>query len=87
MGTQPTEERIALIIEAFERASRDDSPAPMPRSGGGDALDHLAEAIENLLKRSRDRASAFQSAQEAVLRLKAAGDPEAEASSPASGSS
>ncbi len=77
MGTQPTEERIALIIEAFERASRDDSPAPMPRSGGGDALDHLAEAIENLLKRSRDRASAFQSAQEAVLRLKAAGDAEA----------
>jgi two-component system cell cycle sensor histidine kinase/response regulator CckA len=60
--------RVAAITEAVHRASPMDPSAGIPRTGKGDPLDRLADAIDGLLARSRDSAMAFRRAQDALLK-------------------
>jgi PAS domain S-box-containing protein len=78
MGKHSFEDRISTIIDAIAKASRGDASTAIPRTGRGDALDRLVDAIEDILRRSRESLAAFQSAQETVQRLQFAGERKAE---------
>jgi PAS domain S-box-containing protein len=77
MGKQSFENRIAVIIDAVKKASPSDSSIGIGRTGKGDGLDVLVDAIEDLIRRSRESVT-FQSTQEAMLKLQITGDKKAE---------
>ncbi len=70
--------RVASIIEAVKKASPGDSSLGIRRTGKGDDLDLLADAIEGLFQRSRQSAMAFEAARGAMLALQTAGDKKAD---------
>src|SRR5271157_105244 len=69
MKRQSFGNRLATIIDAVKKASSGDSSITMPRTGKGDSLDLLADAIEELLHHVREPVTAFQSAQQAMTKL------------------
>src|SRR5208282_1925878 len=69
MEEQSSEKRLAALIDAVKKASATDASLGIGRTHSGDALDQLADAIENLLQRSRESVIAFQLAREAMLKL------------------
>ena len=73
MKDQSFENRVASITEAVRRASPMDSSTGLPRTEEGDLLDGLVDAIEGLLQRSRESASAFRHAQDVLLTPEAPG--------------
>jgi PAS domain S-box-containing protein len=77
MKEQSFKTRVATIIDAVKKASPIDSSIGIGRTREGDALDLLVDAIEDLLRRSRESVTAFQSAQKAMLELQPPGDSSA----------
>jgi PAS domain S-box-containing protein len=63
------ETRISMIIDAVKKASLKNSSIGVARTATGDDLDLLVDAIEDLLRRSRESVAAFRSAREAMWRL------------------
>ncbi|MGA2642627.1 MAG: PAS domain S-box protein, partial [Spirochaetia bacterium] len=78
MEEQSFGKRLATLIDAVEKASGRDASLGIGRTHAGDAIDQLADAIENLLRRSRDSVAAFQIAREAMLKLQTADNTRAE---------
>jgi len=74
MAKQSFEDRVATIIDAVKKASPRDSSIGIGRTRNDDGLDLLVDAIEDLLRRSRESVTSFQSAQEAMLKLQITGD-------------
>jgi PAS domain S-box-containing protein len=74
MKKQSFKNRVATIIDAVKKASPKDLSIGIGRTSKGDELDLLVDAIEGLLRRSRESATAFQSAQEAMMKLQITGD-------------
>ncbi|MGA2640361.1 MAG: PAS domain S-box protein [Spirochaetia bacterium] len=72
------ENRVATIIDAVGKTSPTDASIGIPRSSRHDELDLLVDAIEDLLRRSREGVTALQSAQDAMMRLQVASDTKAE---------
>ena len=64
------ETRIAAVTEAVKRASPTDASIGISRAGRSDVVDRLVDAIEDLLRRSRESVTAFQSDQAAMLHKK-----------------
>src|SRR5208283_116982 len=62
------------IIDSVKKASPSDFSIGTGRTSKGDSLDLLVDAIEDLLRRSRESVTAFQSAQHAMLALQIAGE-------------
>ena len=71
MRIQEFEKRLAEITQAVRKASPNGSTIGISSTGKGDGLDELAEAIDDLLRRSQESVRSFRSAQEAMLRLQA----------------
>jgi len=74
MNKQSFENRVATIIDSVKKASPSDFSIGTGRTSKGDSLDLLVDAIEDLLRRSRESVTAFQSAQHAMLALQIAGE-------------
>src|SRR5208283_4766808 len=66
------ENRVTTISDAVKKASLRDSSTGIPRTSKGDALDLLVDAVEDLLRRSRQSLTALQSADEAMTKLQIA---------------
>ena len=66
--------RVDAIIDAVKKTSPGDSSLGIGRTAKGDGLDLLVDAIEDLLKRSRESMMDFQSAHDAALRLHITGE-------------
>src|SRR5208283_288610 len=66
------ENRVTTISDAVKKASLRDSSTGIPRTDKGDALDLLVDAVEDLLRRSRQSLTALQSADEAMTKLQIA---------------
>ena len=77
MKKQSFESHLALIIDAVEKASPTDSSLGIGSTNKGDGLDLLVDAIEDLLRRSRESLRTFQSAQRAILELQIPDDSSA----------
>ncbi len=75
MEEQSFEARVAALADALRRASPRESSTGIARTGKGDPLDLLAEAIEDFLRRSQESVRAFQTAQEALLKPQSSGEP------------
>ena len=75
MQDQSFVDRVASMTEAVKRASPMDVSTGIARTGKGDLLDQLADAIDGLLRRSRESVSTFTSAQQALLKPEVAGEP------------
>jgi len=69
MEERSFEHRLAMLIESIRKASPTDPSIGLPRTGKEDELDRLADAVDDLLRRSRESAEAFQKAREALLKL------------------
>jgi two-component system, cell cycle sensor histidine kinase and response regulator CckA len=75
MGELSLDERLQTMIQEVDRVSPADSSLGVGRSGSGDGLDRLADAIDGLLKRFQDRTEAARIAQQALLKLQVPGAP------------
>ncbi len=69
MEERSFEHRLAMLIESIKNASPGDPSIGATRTGNGDELDRLADAVDGLLRRSRESVEAFQKAREALLKL------------------
>jgi PAS domain S-box-containing protein len=78
MDVLSVESRVETLINAVKKASPTDEFLGIDRTGADDALDRLVEEIDALLARFGERMKAFQSAQEALLKLQIRGDEEAD---------
>jgi PAS domain S-box-containing protein len=77
MKNQSFRTRVATIVDAVEKALPTDSSLGIRKTGKGDGLDLLVDAIEGLLRRFHESLTAFQSAQRAMLELQIPGDSSA----------
>ena len=75
MGNQGFEKRVAAITQAVKSISPNDPAIGIGPTGGGDGLDQLVEAIDGLVRRSRESVRSFRNAQEAMLRLQVSDGP------------
>jgi PAS domain-containing protein len=73
MGNQGFEKRVADITRAVRNISPKDSTIGICSTGKGEGLDRLVQAIDDLLRKSRESVRSFQNAQEAMLRLQVPG--------------
>jgi two-component system, cell cycle sensor histidine kinase and response regulator CckA len=73
MGTQGFEKRVADITEAVRNISPNDSTTGICSTGKRDGLDQLVEAIDDLLRKSRESVKSFRNAQDAMLQLQVPG--------------
>ncbi len=75
MNTPSFENRVATIIDAVNNASASDASLAIGRTGErGDRLDLLADAIDGLLRRSRENLEALRASQEVMRELQIPGD-------------
>jgi len=74
MEEQSFESRVAALADAVRRASPRDASTHLARTGKGDPLDLLAEAIEDFLRRSQESVKSFQTAREALLKPQSSGE-------------
>ena len=72
MKAQSFETRVAAIVDAVNKASPTDSSIGIRRKGKGDGIDLLVDAVDGLLRRSRESVTAFHVAKEAMLNLQVA---------------
>jgi two-component system cell cycle sensor histidine kinase/response regulator CckA len=77
MDDLSVESRVETLVNAVKKASPTDEFLGIDRTGADDALDRLVDEIDALLARFGERMKAFQSAQEALLKLQVRGDEEA----------
>ncbi|MGO9310419.1 MAG: PAS domain-containing protein [Spirochaetia bacterium] len=74
MEERSFEERVAALLDAVEEASPRDASIGIDHNPAGDGLDKLVEAIDGLLRRSRESLGAFQNARESMRKLGITGD-------------
>jgi PAS domain S-box-containing protein len=74
MEEHSNEGRLAALVDAVEKASPRDTSLGIGRLHAGDGLDRLVDAIEGLLRRSRESLGAFQNARKSMLKLQITGE-------------
>jgi PAS domain S-box-containing protein len=74
MEKQSLETRVTALISAVRQASPKGPIAKIARTGNGDSLDLLAEAIEDFIKRSQESIRTFKETQGALLAPPTAGE-------------
>jgi PAS domain-containing protein len=79
MQEESFEKRVATIVDAVKKTVPGDSSIGVDQSGKNDGLDLLVDAIEDLLRRSRENVTAFSSVEEAMQQLQIPDGPMAKA--------